>query len=150
MKVRSVASSLQALMPLLTHSLMLLLPESKLSDIHYSPHNASYVCLCILHIHRDSWESLLRTPPAASAAESTVTWSCSGVGADHNNAISGILLNHGQYQLRITAHYYYYNRLPLWLNPYAADVTFVQCTKKQKIMKIISNLSCWYSLESSH
>ena len=49
-------------MPLLTHSLMLLLPESKLSDIHYSPHNASYVCLCILHIHRDSWESLLRTP----------------------------------------------------------------------------------------
>ena len=22
-------------------------------------------------------------------------------------------------------------------NPYAADVTFVQCTKKQKIMKII-------------
>ena len=32
-------------------------------------------------------------------------------------------------------------------NPFDPEVTFVQCTKKQKIMKII--LSCWYSLESS-
>ena len=35
------------------------------------------------------------------------------------------------------------------LSPSAADVTFVQCTIKQKITEIIENLSCWYSLESS-
>ena len=32
------------------------------------------------------------------------------------------------------------------LNPSAADVTFVECTKKPKIYEIFSNLSCWYSL----
>ena len=36
------------------------------------------------------------------------------------------------------------------LNPSAAKVTFIQCTKKQKIMKIILTLSYWYSLESSY
>ena len=30
-----------------------------------------------------------------------------------------------------------------------AEVTFLQCTKKEKIVKIILTLSCWYSLESS-
>ena len=35
------------------------------------------------------------------------------------------------------------------LSPFAAVVTFVQCSKKQNLMKIILTLSYWYSLESS-
>ena len=35
-------------------------------------------------------------------------------------------------------------------NPFAAEVIFVQCTKKQIIMKIIGTKSCGYSYESSH
>ena len=35
------------------------------------------------------------------------------------------------------------------VNTSAAKVTFIQCTKKQRNMKIILTLSCWYSLESS-
>ena len=38
-------------------------------------------------------------------------------------------------------------RNPGDFNPYAAEVTFIQCTKKHKNMKIILTLSCWYSLE---
>ena len=34
-------------------------------------------------------------------------------------------------------------------NPSDAELNFIQCTKKQKIMKIILTLSCWYSLERS-
>ena len=36
------------------------------------------------------------------------------------------------------------------VNPFAAEVTFVQCTKKQIILKIIRTKSCGYSYESSH
>ena len=34
------------------------------------------------------------------------------------------------------------------LNPSNAEATFVQCMKKQKFMKIILTMPCWYSLES--
>ena len=37
-----------------------------------------------------------------------------------------------------------------WLNPSTAVATFVQCIKKQKIIKTILTLSMWYSLDSSH
>ena len=35
------------------------------------------------------------------------------------------------------------------VNPFADEGTSMQCTKKQKIMKIILTLSYWYSLNSS-
>ena len=35
------------------------------------------------------------------------------------------------------------------LNPSDAEGTFVQCTKKRDIMKIILTLSCRYALDSS-
>ena len=35
------------------------------------------------------------------------------------------------------------------VNPFNSEASFVQCTKKQKIMKIVLNQSCWYSLDSS-
>ena len=37
-----------------------------------------------------------------------------------------------------------------WLNPFTAESTFIEGTRTQKILKIISILSCWYSLESPH
>ena len=37
-----------------------------------------------------------------------------------------------------------------FVNPFAAEVTFVQCTKKQIILKIIRTKSYGYSYESSH
>ena len=36
----------------------------------------------------------------------------------------------------------------IYLNPYAADATYVQSTWTQKKLKTIKILSCWYSLDS--
>ena len=35
------------------------------------------------------------------------------------------------------------------INPSNAEATFVQSTRKQRFLKIILTLSCWYSLDSS-
>ena len=39
--------------------------------------------------------------------------------------------------------------LQLFVNPFNAEATFIESTRRQRFLKTIQTLSCWYSLDSS-